>query len=87
MKKKSILIIGSICFMIAIGGVYTKSNAYDYFSETMLTNIDALASSGDAVAPSDTGKAEMIDCAGPFSGSKKECMCTNTNPCTPSSCK
>ena len=57
-------------------------------SDISLMNVEALASEGDSMADTgDTGPAEIVDCKGWISGSKKECMCRNSYPCTPTSCK
>lgn len=84
MKKKTLLITGSICFLMAIGVTMMGNDVL--FSDTMLANVEAMASSGES-SVSDTGPGEIVDCAGWGTGSKKECLSQNSNPCTPTQCK
>ena len=53
-------------------------------SDIALANVEALA--GDESNSSNTGPGEMVDCGGIFTGTKKECMCRNEFPCTPTPC-
>lgn len=84
MKKKTFLITSAICFLMAIGVTMVGNDVL--FSDTMLANVEAMASSGESSA-SDTGPGEIVDCAGIGTGSKKECLCTNSHNCTPTQCK
>lgn len=79
--------------MVVAATLFAGYNAYsgqngNELTDVALANVEALASEGDSMANTgDTGPAEIVDCEGWFSGSKKECMCRNSYPCTPTSCK
>lgn len=68
---------------IAGYGVYTSQKT-DAMSDLMLANVEALADNSESTG--NTGPGEMVDCAGWFTGTKKECMCRYSEPCTPSPC-
>lgn len=65
-------------------GVYSSQKA-DTMSDLMLANVEALADSREG-STGNTGPGEMVDCAGWFTGTKKECMCRYPEECTPSPC-
>jgi hypothetical protein len=58
----------------------TKGND---LSVASLNQVEALA---QETTTGNTGPAEVVDCAGWGTGSKKVCLCTNTYNCTESSC-
>lgn len=76
-----------IAVFAAIAGYGTYvSQKTDTMSDLMLANVEALADGNEGSTTGDTGPGEIIDCAGWFTGTKKECMCRNSESCTPSSC-
>jgi hypothetical protein len=78
-KIFSSLAIVAIVAMTAFNMSVSSQN--NVFSDVSLDNVEALANE-----TGNTGPAEVVDCAGWGSGSKKVCMCTNINACTETSC-
>jgi hypothetical protein len=84
MKKK---IFGGIAVLaitaVAVVNVNLGAKSND-LSDVSLANIEALASGESGTG--NTGPAEVRDCAGRGTGSKKICMCRNAYSCTETDC-
>mgnify|MGYP003289434874 CR=1 FL=1 len=86
MKK----LFGTMAVAAALFAGYSAYNRQhsNELTDIALVNVEALASEGDNMADTgDTGPGENVDCGGWNTGTKKECMCRNSHPCTPTSCK
>lgn len=86
MNKK---LFGAFCLAIACAGAITFTKHYvseSKFSASplIMENVEAL--SEPDVSTNNTGPAKLKKCAG-HAGTRKFCMCENTNPCQESSCQ
>ncbi|MGL5227334.1 MAG: NVEALA domain-containing protein [Bacteroidales bacterium] len=85
MKTKKVLFAAAFTAVTLLSGYnYIQNNREVKLSDLALANVEALAS-GEGTG--NTGPAEIVDCGGLGTGSKKECMCYNAYDCTPTSCK
>ncbi|MDR1223065.1 MAG: NVEALA domain-containing protein [Tannerella sp.] len=82
MNKKKILGSLAILATVAIAAFNVSvSSQNNVFSDVSLHNVEALA--GET---GNTGPAEVHDCAGWGTGSKKVCMSSNSYACTETDC-
>ncbi len=89
MKKVFFTGVFALVLVAIIGYGINKNQNVEQLSDLALQNVEALAQfelGTGGVAVGDTGPGEIIDCAGPLTGSRKECMSRNSHPCTPRSC-
>jgi hypothetical protein len=85
---KKIILGGVAAIVIAVmAAVNVSMNSQnENLSDLALANVEALAA-GEGTGSGNTGPAEIVDCAGWGTGSRKICMCQPNYPsCTETSC-
>ena len=83
MNKKFVK-VAFVAAIALVGGVNVfNAQKTESLSDIALANVEALAELESNVT--NTGPGEMVECT-VFPGTKKECMCRNEFPCSPSPC-